>query len=158
MEEKTYTLTIRQIGPSHYEVIIPEIGATKTAATLESALTTIVHDIVKQLTTRSLVLVFADYQVGRDGGFFEAQGDPHTNLEQQAVLEVAHLGIAPLVKRKEHHLLFELSRPLTRSQASWLDEHAGTLLERYYTRDELEVKLDTWLKEARDNRKVVPNE
>jgi len=158
MEEKTYTLNIRQTGTYQYEVTVPEIGATKTAATLESALTIIVHDIVKHLTTRSFILVFVDQQVDRDGGFFDAQGDPHTDLEQQAVVEVSQLGIAPQVKKKEHHLVFEVSRPLTRAQASWLDEHAGKLFERYYTKDDLEVKLDALLKEARDNRQAAPNE
>src|SRR6266566_9676816 len=136
MEEKTYTLNIHHTGTHQYEVNVPEIGATKTATTLESALTMIVHDSGKQLTTRSLNLVFVDHQVDRDGGFVvDTQGDPHTDLEQQAVLEVAQLGIAPQMKRKERHLLFELSRPLTRAQASWLDEQTGKLFERYYVKD-----------------------
>ena len=102
MEEKTSTLTIRQTGTDQYAVTIPEIGAT-----LESALKIIMHDIVKHLTTRSLILVFVDQQVDRDGGYFDAQGDPHTDLEQQAVVGVTQLGIAPQMKRKERHLLFE---------------------------------------------------
>ena len=57
------------------------------------------------------------------------------------------------MKRKERHLVFELSRPLTRAQARWLDEQTGTLFERYSTKDELEVKLDAWLEAARDYRK-----
>ncbi len=158
MEEKTYTLNIRQTGPYQYEVTIPEIGATKMAATLDSALTITVHEILKHLTTRSLILVFADPRVDRDGGGVDTQGDPHTALEQRAVFEVAQLGIAPQVKRKERHLVFELSRPLTREQASWLDEHAGKLFERYDTKDEIEVKLDALLEAARDNRKAALNE
>jgi len=158
MEEKTYTLKIRQTGTDQYEVTIPEIGATKTAATFDSALTITLHDILKHLTTRSLILVFVDQQVDKDDGFFDAQGYLHTDLEQQAAVEVTQLGIAPHVKRKEHHLLFELSCPLTRAQASWLDEHAGKLFERYYVKDELEVKLDALLKEARENRQAAPNE
>ena len=39
MEERTYTLNIRQTGTYQYEVTIPETGVTKTAATLDSALT-----------------------------------------------------------------------------------------------------------------------
>ncbi len=70
MEEKTCTLTIRQKGTDQYAVTVPEIGATKKVATLESALTIIVHDSVKQLTTRSLMLVFVDQQVDRDGRYF----------------------------------------------------------------------------------------
>src|SRR6266700_359372 len=143
MEKKTYTLTIHHTGRDQYEVTVPEIGATKTAATLESALSITVHDIVKHLATRSLILVFVD---------------PHTDLEQQAIAEITRLGISPQVKRKERHLLFEVPRPLTRAQTSWLDEHAGKLFERYYTKDELEVKLDALLKEARENRKIAPNE
>ncbi len=67
MEEKTYTLNIRQPGKYQYEVTRPEIGATKTAATLDSALTITLHDIVKHLTTRCLILVLADQHVDRDG-------------------------------------------------------------------------------------------
>ena len=158
MEKKTYTLTIHHTGRDQYEVTVPEIGATKTAATLESALSITVHDIVKHLATRSLILVFVDQHIDRNGGYFDAQGDPHTDLEQQAIAEITRLGISPQVKRKERHLLFEVPRPLTRAQTSWLDEHAGKLFERYYTKDELEVKLDALLKEARENRQAAPNE
>ncbi len=66
-------------------------------------------------------------------GTSDAYGDPHTDLEQQAVVEVTQLGIASQMKRKERHLLFALSRPLTRAQA-------------------------TWLKEARENRRATSNE
>lgn len=38
MEDKTYTLNIRQTGKYQYEAAVPETGATKTAATLDSAL------------------------------------------------------------------------------------------------------------------------
>jgi hypothetical protein len=158
MEEKTYTLNIRQTGTYQYEVTIPEIGATKTAATLDSALNIALHDIVKHLTTRSLILVFVDQHVDRDGRSVDPQECPLTDLEQQAAFAVGQLGIAPQVKRKERHLVFELSRPLTRAQATWLDEHAGKLFERYDTKDELEVKLDALLEAARDNRKAAPDE
>ena len=158
MEEKMSTLTIRQTGTYHYEVTRPEIGATKTAATLESTLTLTVHEILKHLTTRSLILAFVDQRVDRDGRCVDAQGDPHTDLEQRTVVEVAQLGIAPQVKRKERRLVFALSHPLTRAQARWLDEHAGTLFERYDTKDELEVKLDVLLEAARDNQKAAPYE
>ncbi len=136
----------------------PEIGATKTAATLDSALTIALHDIVKHLTTRSLILVFVDQHVDRDGRRVDPQECPQTDLEQRAVVEGAQLGRAPQVKRKGRHLVFELSRPLTRAQARWLDEHAGTLFERYSPKDELEVQLDAWLEAARDNRKAAPYE
>src|SRR6266567_1783642 len=143
MEEKTYTLNIRQIGKFHYEVTVPETGATKTAPTLDSALTITLYDILKHLTTRSLILVFADQHVDRGGGSVDPQECPQTDLEHQAALEVALLGIAPQVKRRERHLVFELSCPLTREQATWLDEQAGKLFDRYYIKDELEVQLDT---------------
>jgi len=68
MEEQTFTLHNRQAGTYHYDVTRPEIGATKTAATLESELTLTVHEILKHLTTRSLILVLADQRVDRDGG------------------------------------------------------------------------------------------
>src|SRR6266849_3852946 len=89
--------------------------------TLDSALTLTVHDILKHLTTRSLILMFTVQHVDRDGRSVYPQECPHTDLEQQAVFKVAQLGIALQVKRKEHQLLFELSCPLTRAQATWLD-------------------------------------
>lgn len=64
MEEKTYTLNIRQIGSWQSEITIPEIGLMKTAPTLDSALTITLHDIVKQFMSRSLILVFADQTDG----------------------------------------------------------------------------------------------
>jgi hypothetical protein len=155
MEEKTYTLNIRQIGTFQYEVTIPETGTTKTAPTLESALNSTLHDILKHLTTRYLILVFADQPVEQDGRSVDLQRCPQTDLERQAAVEVAQLGIASQVTRRERHLVFEVSRPLTRAQATWLDEHAGKLFDRYAIKDELEVRLDALLEEARDNRKVA---
>ena len=58
------------------------------------------------------------------------------------------LGIALHVERRERHLVFELSRPLTREQATWLDEHVGKLFDRYHIKDELEDQLDTLREEA----------
>ena len=139
MEEQTSMLHNRQAGIYHYNVTRSEIGATKTAATLERALTITVHEILKHLTTRSLILVFIDQRIDRDGGCVDAQADPQ-------------------VKRKERHPVCVLSRPLTRAQARWLDEHAGKLFERYDTKDELEVKVDALLEAARDNRKAAPYE
>lgn len=158
MEEKTSTLNIRQTGTFQYEVTVPETGATKTAATLESALTITLHDILKHLTTRSLILVFADQHVDRDGWRVDPQDLPHIDLEHQVALEVAQLGIAPQVKRRERRLVFELSRPLTREQDAWLDTHVGKLFDRYYIKDEREVELDALREEARDNRKAAAHE
>src|SRR5258708_6010479 len=158
MEEKTSTLNIRQTGTFQYEVAVPETGATKMAATLESALTITLHDILKHLTTRSLILVFADQHVDRDGWRVDPQDLPHIDLEHQVALEVAQLGIAPQVKRRERHLVFELSGPLTREQDAWLDTHVGKLFGRYHIKDEREVELDTLREEARDNRKAAAHE
>jgi hypothetical protein len=158
MEETTLTLNIRQTGPYQYEVTIPEIGVTKTASTLDSALNITMNDMLKHLTTRSLILVFADQHVDRDGQSGDALERWHTDLEQQVAFEVARLGIAPQVKRRESHLVFELLRPLTRAQASWLDEHAGTLFDRYSFKEELEVRLDALLEEAQNNRKAAAHE
>ncbi len=155
MEEKTYTLNIRQTGTFLYEVTVPETGTTKTAPTLDSALAITVHDIVKHLTTRYLILVFSNQPVDKDGRNVDPQQCPQTDLERRATFEVAQLGIAPQVKRRERHLVFELSRPLTRAQATWLDEHAGKLFASYSIKDELEVRLDVLLEEARDNRKAA---
>src|SRR6266704_23040 len=103
MEEKTYTLNIRQTGKFQYEVTIPEIGATKMAPTLDSALNITSHDILKHLMTRYRILVF------------------------------------------------ELSRPLTREQGTWLDGHVGKLFDGYYIKDELEGEFDALREEAHDN-------
>jgi hypothetical protein len=154
MEEKTYTLNIRQTGKYKYEVTVPEIGTSKTAPTLDSALNITLHDIFKHLTTRHLVLVFPDQPVDRDDQSIDLQQCPRTDLEHQAAIEVAQLGIAPQVKKRERHLVFEVSRPLTQAQASWLDRQTRTLFERYYIKDELEVELDALLEEACDNRKA----
>jgi hypothetical protein len=116
------------------------------------------HDILKHLTTRSLILVFADQHVDRDGWRVDPQDLPHIDLEHQVALEVAQLGIAPQVKRRERRLVFELSRPLTREQDAWLDTHVGKLFDRYYIKDEREVELDALREEARDNRKAAAHE
>jgi hypothetical protein len=156
--QKISTLNIRQTGTYLYEAIITETGATKTPPTLESALTVTLHDILKHLTTRSLILVFADHVANRKGQSVDPQEGTITDLEQQATFELAQLGIATQVKRRERHLLFELSRSLIRKQATWPDEHAGRLFESYYINDERPVQLDTGLKEVRDNRKVATHE
>lgn len=158
MEEKTYTLNIRKIGTYQYEVTVPEIGTTKTAPTLDSALTITLHDILKHLTTRYLILVFADQYVDREGRSVNPQEWPQTDLEHQAALGIAQLGIAPQTKKREHHLVFELSHPLTREQGTWLDEYEGKLFNRYHIKDELEVELDALREEARDNRKATDHE
>jgi len=62
------------------------------------------------------------------------------------------------MKRRERHLVFELSHPLPREQATWLDEHTGKLFERYYIKEELEVELDTLQEEARNHRKAAAHE
>ena len=154
MDEKTYTLNIRQTGTYQYEVAVPETGTTKTALTLDSALTITLHDILKHLTTRSLILVFTDQYFDRAGRSVDPQECPQTELEHQAALEVEQLGIAQQVKRRERHLVFELSHQLTREQVTWLDEHEGKFFDRHHCKDELEVQLDRLLEEARDNRKA----
>jgi hypothetical protein len=148
MEEKTYTLNIRQTSTYRYEVTVPDIGTTKAAPTLDSALTITLHDIIKHLTNRALILVFADHPAERDGRRFDQQERLLTDLERQAAFEVAQKDIAPHVKRRERHLVFELSRPLTREQATWLDEHVGKLFDRYHIKDELVVRLDILREEA----------
>jgi len=158
MKKKTYTLNIRQTGTYQYEVTVPEIGTTKTAATLDSALNITLHDILKHLTTRYLILVFADQDADRNGRVVDPQACPQTDLEHQTALEVAHLGFAPQVKRRERHLVFEVTRPLTRAQATWLDEQAGKLFDRYYFKDEREVQLAALLQEAHDHRKAAAHE
>jgi hypothetical protein len=158
MKKKTCTPHIRQTGTYQYEVTVPEIGATKIAATLDSALNITLQDILKHLLTRSLILVFTDQDANGEGQGVDSQACPPTDLEHQTALEVAQLGFAPQVKRRERHLVFEVIRSLTRAQATWLDEQAGKLIDRYYFKDELEVKLDALRQEAHDNRKAAAHE
>src|SRR5258708_22750818 len=139
MEEKTYTLNIRQTGQWQYEVTIPETGVTKTAPTLESVLNITLHDILKHLTTRYLILVFVDQHFDEKGWFVDPQERAQTDLEHQAAFEIEQLGIAPHVRTRERHLVFELSHPLTREQAQCLDDHEGKLFDRYYTRGDIEI-------------------
>jgi hypothetical protein len=73
VEKKIYTLNIRQTGKFQYEVTIPEIGATKMAPTLDSALNITLHDILKHLMTRYLILVFADQHIDRDSPSIDPQ-------------------------------------------------------------------------------------
>src|SRR6266566_1383124 len=145
MEEKTYTLNIRQTGTYQYEVTVPETGAIKTAATLDSALNITFQDIVKHFTAHSLILVLADQPDDNDALGVDPQERLLTDLEYQAAFEIAQRGIAPQVKRRERHLVFALSHPLTRAQTIWLDTHTGKLFDRYYIKDELEAELDALL-------------
>jgi hypothetical protein len=156
MEEKTYTLNIRQTGTWQYEVTIPEIGVMKTAPTLDSALNITFHDIVKHFTTYFLILVFADQPDDKNALGVDPQDHLHTNREDQAAFEVVQRGIATQLKRRECHLIFELSHPLTRAQITWLDTHRGKLFDKYYIKDELEVELDVLLEEAYDHRMNNP--
>jgi hypothetical protein len=158
MKKKTYTLHIRQTGAYQYEGTVPETGATKTAATLDSALHITLHDILKHLTTRYLILVFADQDADREGLGVDPQAYPPTALEHQTALEKVQLGFAPQAKRRECHLVFEVTRPLTRAQTTWLNEQTGKLFDRYYFKDEHEVQFDALLQEARDNRKAINHE
>ena len=158
MKKKTYTLNVRQTGQYQYEVTVPEIGAIKTAATLDSALNITLHDILKHLTTRSLILVFADHDANREGWGVDQQACPPTDLEHQTALEVAQQGIAPQVQRRERQLVFEVIRPLTRAQTTWLDEQTGKLFDRYSFKDEREAQLDALLQEAHDLRREAAHE
>ena len=158
MEEQTYTLNIRQTAIYQYEVTIREIGVKKTAPTLDSALNITFHDIVKHYMSRSLVLVFAEHP--NDTTTLDVNSLEHmrTHREDQAALEIAQHGIASQVRRKEHHLVFSLSHPLTRAQTIWLNAHMGKLFDTYYMKDEHEGELDALLDEARDHRKTPTHE
>ncbi len=158
MEEKSYTLNIRQVGKFQFEVAVPETGATKTAPTLDSALTITLHDILKHLTTRYLILVFAEQLSDTSDRSVNSQDRLQTDLEHQAALAVVRLCIALQIKRRERHLVFELSGPLTREQNAWLDEQTGKLFDKYYIKDELEVELEASREEARDHRKAAAHE
>jgi hypothetical protein len=158
MEEKTYTLNIRHTGTWQYEVTIPEIGVMKTAPTLDSALNITFQDIVKHFTSRSLILVFADQPDNKNALGIDPQEHLRTHREDQAAFEVAQQGIASRVNRRKHHLVFALSRPLTRAQTMWLNRHAGELYDTFYIKVEYEEELDAMLEEARDHRKTTAYE
>ena len=158
MEEKIYTLNLRQAGQWQYENTVSEIGVMKPAPTLDIALTITLRGRLKHLTTRYLILVFVDQHFNETGWFIDPQERAQTVLEQQAAFEVGQLRIAPQVKRRERYLVFELSRPLKLEQAIWLDEHAGKLVDGYQIKDELEVQLDALLEEAHNNRKAAAHE
>jgi hypothetical protein len=130
----------------------------KTAPTLDSALNIIFHDIVRHFMSRYLILVFAEQPDDKSTQAVDTQEQLRTHREDQAAFEVAQQGIAPQVRRREHHLVFALSQRLTRAQTMWLNMHMGKLFDTYYIKDELEVELDTMLEEARDNRKATTYE
>src|SRR5260221_12777128 len=111
MEEETSTLNNRQTGTYQYEVPVPETGATKTAPALESALTIISDDILKHLTTHYLILVLADQHADKAVRSVDPQERPQTDLEYQAALEVAQLGIGLHLKSRKRDLVFDWSRP-----------------------------------------------
>ena len=158
MKKKPYTLNVRQTGQYQYEVTVTEIGAMKLAATLDSELNITLHEILKPITTRSFILVITDHDGDREGLDVYPQACPLTALERQTAHEIAQLGIAPQVKRRERHLVFEVTRPLTRAQTTWLDEHTGKLFDKYYLKDEREVHLDALLQEANDHRREAAHE
>src|SRR5258708_9219350 len=126
MEEKTSTLNSRQTGTYHYDVTIPETGATKTAPTLDSALTLILHNILKHLTTRSLILVLANQHADRAGRSVAPQERPQTDLAYQAPLEVGQQRNALQLNRREPDLAAERPRPLTQRPAPWLHHQTRT--------------------------------
>jgi hypothetical protein len=158
MKKKTYTLNVRQAGQYQYEVTVTEIGAMKTTATLDNARNITLHEILKHITTRSLILVITDHDADREGLDVYPQACPLTALEHQTDHEIVQLGIAPQVKRRERHLVFEVTRPLTRAQTTWIDEHTGKLFDKYYLKDEREVHLDALLQEANDHRREAAHE
>lgn len=149
MEEKTYTLNVRQMDQFHYEVTIPEIGVTEEGGSCDGALYNAAKAITKHLTTRLLILVFVDQRFDEENWFIDPQERPQTDMEKQAAFEIEQLGIAPLVERRERHLVFKLNAPLTREQAKWLEERQGKLFDWFTTRNEAEVKLDELQAEAR---------
>jgi|SRR6266487_4474269 len=158
MEEKTYTLHIRQTGIWHYEITIPEIDVMKTAPTLESALNIIFHDIVRHFMSRYLILVFAEQPDDKNTQGVDQPEQMRTHRKDQAAFEVVQQGIASQVRRSEHHLVFAISHPLTRAQTTWLNTHTDKLFDTYYIKDELEGEPDAFLEEARDNRKATTDE
>lgn len=158
MEVKSYTLNLRQTGTWQFVVTIPEIDVMKTAPSLESTLNTTFQDIVKHFMARSLILVFAEQPCDKNTPGVNPQEHLRTHREDQAAFEVAQQGIPPQVRRKEHHLVFALSRPLTRAQTKWHNTHTGKLFDTYYIKDELEVEPDALLEKAHGNRKATTYE
>lgn len=138
MEDTTYTLSIHHPSRFDYHVTIPEIGiTTEPSATLNGAIVDATLTIEKHLTTRQLILVFVD----EPSDLAEVLVDSG-ELESQAAFEVERLGIAPHAARRERHLVFELSQPLTPEQGRWLDNKIGKIFARYYFKDQIEMTLE----------------
>ena len=132
MEDKTYALNIRHPSKFDYHITIPEIWVTtQSTANLDSALMQASQAIEKHFTMRYLMLVFHDEQDAGNG-----------KLTRQAAFKFVELGITTSCKSKEMHLIYELSQPLTREQARWLDEQEGKLFYRYFTKDEIEMETE----------------
>jgi hypothetical protein len=127
-----YTLNIAQVGKYDFEISIPEIGATVHGATFDGAMAYAQRAIVAHQSVKRLVLVFTDQEAS-----------PETFLEEHATMEIAELGIAPQITRRETRLIFELTQPLTPAQLAWLREHKGKLFDRFHVEDEVtEVTLE----------------
>jgi hypothetical protein len=116
------------------------------------------YDILKHFTTRYLILLFTDQDADRDGWSVDSQAGLSTDLEHQTILEVAQLGFALQAKRRECHLVFEVTRPLTRAQATWFDKQVGKLFDRYFFKDEREDQYDALMQEAHDHRMEAAHE
>lgn len=62
---------------------------------------------------------------------------PQTLEEELAASVVAELEISPQPGRRECHLFFELTHPLSQDQVTGLEAYRGSLFDNFYVRDEL---------------------
>ena len=121
-----YTLNIEQTDKYHFEVSIPEIGATVRGGSFSSAVIEASRAIEAHHRIKRLVFIFSDQDAS-----------PDTFLEEHTAFEVAELGIAPQVARRETRLIFDLAQPLTPAQLTWLREHEGKLFDKFHVEDEV---------------------
>ncbi len=62
---------------------------------------------------------------------------PQTLEEELATSIVAELEISPQPGRRECHLFFELTHPLSQDQVTGLEAYRGDLFDNFYVRDEI---------------------
>lgn len=84
-----------------------------------------------------LALVFVTGCCDGEEGTAAPSELPQTLEEVCASSIVAELEISPQPGRRECHLFFELTRPLSRDQVAGLEAYRGGLFDNFYVRDEI---------------------
>ncbi len=87
-----------------------------------------------------LALVFVTGRYDGEEGFTEPSELPQTLEEICAASIVAELGISLQPERRECHLFFELTHPLSQVQVAGLEAYRGGLFDNFYVRDEISLE------------------